>query len=56
MVKLSVHENWNTYIVKFPNLDVYYSKEYVQLFADVEDGVPEAVYYENKRKSILSIY
>jgi Acetyltransferase (GNAT) domain len=48
MVKLSVHDNWNTYIEKFPKLDVYYSKEYVHLFADVEEGVPEAVYYENK--------
>lgn len=53
LVKLSLNENWNIFIEKFPKLDVYYSQEYVNLFTDVEEGVPKAVYYENANGKVF---
>lgn len=56
LVKLGVTDDWTRFIKKFPHLDVYYSKEYVQLFADVEEGLPEAVYYEQTNGKIFYPY
>ncbi|WP_137790977.1 GNAT family N-acetyltransferase [Bacillus sp. E(2018)] len=43
---LNENDDWMPYQHHFSNLDVYYSKEYVSLFAQKENGVPEAIYYE----------
>ena len=53
MIKLGVNDDWSNLIEKFLNLDIYYSQGYVNLFADVEGGSPEAVYYENEDGKIF---
>lgn len=53
LIKLTSNDNWSKFIEKFDMLDIYYSQEYVNLFADVEDGVPEAVYYENENGKVF---
>lgn len=51
--KLGSNDNWSKFIERFPMLDIYYSQEYVNLFADVEEGIPEAVYYENENGKVF---
>lgn len=51
--KLGSNDNWSRFIERFPMLDIYYSQEYVNLFADVEEGIPEAVYYENENGKVF---
>lgn len=56
LIQLGSNDNWNRYIERFSNLDVFYSQEYVSLFADVQKGTPEAVYYENENGKVFYPY
>lgn len=56
LIKLGPNDNWSETIGKFPKLDIYYSQEYVNLFSDVEEGEPEAVYFENKNGKVFYPY
>lgn len=53
LILLGTNDNWNQYIEKLSKLDIYYSQEYVNLFAKIEEGVPEAVYYENENGKVF---
>ncbi|MFJ7638140.1 peptidoglycan bridge formation glycyltransferase FemA/FemB family protein [Peribacillus sp. NPDC097225] len=48
IIHLGTEDDWVKVIEKFQHLDIYYSKEYLNLFAAFEDGLTEAVFYENE--------
>lgn len=48
LIILSAKDCWDDYIKRFSTLDVYHSKEYTILFSKIQDGIPEAAYFENK--------
>jgi hypothetical protein len=50
---LDSNDDWNEFIEKFPHLDIYYSKHYVNLFANIEEGMPKAVYFENENGKLF---
>ncbi|MFB6466865.1 lipid II:glycine glycyltransferase FemX [Cytobacillus sp. Hz8] len=53
---LGEKHNWDGYLKHFGKVDIYYTKEYVQLFAQVEGGVPEAIYFENDAGKVFYPY
>ncbi|MCI1590688.1 lipid II:glycine glycyltransferase FemX [Heyndrickxia oleronia] len=53
---LNSNESWNNYAGLFNQIDIYYSHEYAELFAEAQGGVPEAVYFENIRGRVFYPY
>jgi hypothetical protein len=53
MIKLGPNDDWSKFIENFPSLDIYYSQQYVNLLADVEEGIPEAVYFEDENGKVF---
>ncbi|NRD76323.1 GNAT family N-acetyltransferase [Bacillus sp. BRMEA1] len=53
---LGPDDNWNLYIKRFSHLDIYYSREYLQLFAKEQHGISEAIYYENDDGKVFYPY
>ncbi|MCA1012694.1 lipid II:glycine glycyltransferase FemX [Halobacillus halophilus] len=49
-------KNWEPYLKKIENLDVYYDPHYVKLLAPKDQGYGEAVYYENEKGRIFYPY
>lgn len=45
---ISTLEEWNNHIQLFDNIDCYYSFEYGQLFANIEEGTIKAAYFETE--------
>jgi len=56
LVHLNETDCWKKYSSMFEKLDVYYSQEYVSLFAKVQNGAPEAVYYEDEDGRVFYPY
>lgn len=52
-IHLGPDDTWNEYSSKFSKLDVYFSQKYVTLFASLQEGTPEAVYFENENGKIF---
>ncbi|WP_084780380.1 lipid II:glycine glycyltransferase FemX [Bacillus massilinigeriensis] len=46
-------DDWSSFTRMFSNLDIYYSKNYVSLFAEIQKGVPEAVFFENENGKVF---
>lgn len=55
-VILTAADDWTPYLERFSGLDVYYSREYAMMFADMEPGVAEAAYYEDEETRIFYPY
>jgi hypothetical protein len=53
VIKFNKIHDWRKIQKDFPNLDIYYSKEYVILFAEIQKGEPEAVYYEDEHGKVF---
>ncbi len=53
---LTEKDQWDETIARFEHLDVFYSKEYLDLYKDMQGGVPEAVYYEDQNIRIFYPY
>jgi len=56
LVYLNETNCWKKYSRMFEKLDVYYSQEYVSLFAEAQNGAPEAVYYEDEDGRVFYPY
>ena len=52
-IVLGTDDDWNQYTDGFSSVDVFYSQEYVSLFAEIQRGIPEAVYYENDNGKVF---
>ncbi|MFJ8526932.1 lipid II:glycine glycyltransferase FemX [Bacillus sp. NPDC094106] len=53
---VSTKSEWDESISYFDNLDIYYSKEYIDLFALQENGRGEALFYEDNDCKIFYPY
>ncbi|RFU64737.1 lipid II:glycine glycyltransferase FemX [Peribacillus glennii] len=53
IIEVSQNDDWNKLIEKFQDADIYHSKEYTNLFAKVEEGIPQAVYFENENGKVF---
>ncbi|WP_047983986.1 lipid II:glycine glycyltransferase FemX [Ornithinibacillus californiensis] len=47
------HDDWNHILDQFNSIDVYYSYEYGQLFANEEKGLLRAVYYKKDNTKVF---
>lgn len=50
---LTAHDQWDETIAQFEHLDVFYAKEYIDLYSEQLGGVPEAIYYEERNMRIF---
>lgn len=50
---LHLYDDWSIFLNRFNYTDIYYSKNYVSLFAKIQKGRPEAVYFENEKGKIF---
>ncbi|GIN61997.1 hypothetical protein J27TS8_19900 [Robertmurraya siralis] len=46
-------DDWSPFLARFSNLDVYYTKEYAELFAVIQNGTPNAIYFENENGKVF---
>jgi hypothetical protein len=56
LIHLTDADDWAPHYAKFEHLDVYYAKQYAELFARAEGGVAGAVYWENGSTRIFYPY
>ncbi len=50
---LTNRDQWDETIALFEHLDVFYAKEYIDLYSEEQSGVPEAIYYEDRNLRIF---
>lgn len=53
LILLGLNDNWDIFHEKFLKLDIYYSKEYVELFAKLQGGFPTAVFYRDHNGQVF---
>ncbi|MGK5507260.1 GNAT family N-acetyltransferase [Brevibacillus formosus] len=56
LIVLSEQDDWTEYLRRFLHLDVSYTKEYVQLYAKMEQGTPEAVFFKSGENEVFYPY
>lgn len=53
---LTKYDHWDNIIAQFEHLDVFYTKEYIELYSNHLDDVPEAFYYKDGDTRIFYPY